>query len=190
MEEGNEEAQGADAGGNDDVVADLKKQIAELNRENAERRTTSNSVSAELEKFKADKLEDARLAAEKKGEFEALYQAANGELSTVKEQAASLTVVISSYLDKEIEKVPEDKREAIPNLPDAEKLEWLQTHGQSLFGAQQTPGPGIKEQGKETSTTLQAQYEKAFAAGMAGDKKQGQLAMVLKRKIHEASKNN
>lgn len=158
-------------------VEELQKQVAALNREAAERRVTAKSALDELETLRQEKVEAERRAAEEKGEYKELYEEVNTKAQTLEEQAASLSGVIDSYLQSEIEKVPEDKREAIPDLPPEKKLEWLQKHGHTLLGVVTQPSPDVKELDKEKTATLEEQHAAAMKAGNVA------LAVSLKRQM-------
>lgn len=147
----------AAAGKETPSLEQLIKENAELKRENAERRTTSKTVQEQLDKVKADQEAAAKEAAEKNGEFQTLYETASNENKTLKEKSESLSKVINGYLEREIEKVPEDKRSAIPDLEPTKKLEWLQEHGHTLLGSTVVKGPTIKEGGEEAKNSISRQ---------------------------------
>jgi len=93
----------------------------------------ANDAEAALQKIKDDEAERERLAREKQGEFEKLYQEADGKAkefetnyTTVKEKADRLEGVMTNMLNAKLETVPEEYHDLIPeNLSSEEKLEWV-----------------------------------------------------------------
>lgn len=197
MAEGNAQQQGSEESGSQQQgdlskmpVEELTKKIAELNRESAERRTTANSLTEEnralsdkLQALQDEKTEAERIAAEKKGEFEELYKTEKEEKEGLSEKYKGLREVVDTYLEKEIEKVPEDKRDAIPDLEPTKKLTWLQEFGHTLFGAQQVERQKVYETGKETEDSLDAQHAQAMKDGNRV------LALRIKAQMREKNKN-
>ena len=136
---------------------ELVKENAELKNENAERRVAAKEAIEKYDAIKAAQDAAAKEAAEKQGEFKTLYESASAENEGLKKEAESLQKTIDGYLEQEIEKVPEDKRDAIPDLPAKQKLEWLQKFGHTLLGAKVQPGPGVKQGGEEEKNSITRQ---------------------------------
>ena len=90
-------------------------------------------AEAALQKIKDDEAERVRLAKEKQGEYETLYQEAEGkakqfesDYETAKERADRLEGVMTNMLNAKLETVPEEYHDLIPeNLSSEEKLEWV-----------------------------------------------------------------
>jgi len=94
----------------------------------------------ELTQTKTDAATATREAAEaaaktEDGKYAGLYEAAKqtiaeleGKVKTLEKQIADAEPTgkaLATYLDAEIEEIPEEKRTLIPNLPVTEKLAWL-----------------------------------------------------------------
>src|SRR5690625_2337570 len=90
-------------------------------------------AEAELQKLRDAEAERVRLAKEKQGEYETLYQEAEGKAkefetnyTTAKERADRLEGVMTNMLNAKLETVPEEYHDLIPeNLSSEEKLEWV-----------------------------------------------------------------
>jgi hypothetical protein len=133
-------------------------------------------LQQQLQDLQNAKEQEELEAKKKKGEFEELYNGAQSELQTFKEQSETATArvealeaVIQTLVDAELEGVPEDMVGLIPETFTAEqKLSWITTAKQKgLFGTQAPPvnekenqplGQGTNNQGQGTPdlTTMSA----------------------------------
>lgn len=94
----------------------------------------ANEAEAELQKIKDAEAERVRLAKEKQGEYETLYQEADGKAKkfeqnyeTAKEKAKRLEGVVNNILNTKLESIPEEFHELIPeNLSPEQKLDWIE----------------------------------------------------------------
>lgn len=107
-------------------------------------------VQKQLDTLLAEREEATRKQKEKQGEFEDLYNKAKtdaeklkGESKGVKDRVEALEGVINGLLEVNLENVPEEFRDLIPdNLNPEQKLAWLNNaEKKGLFGSrkQETP---------------------------------------------------
>lgn len=103
----------------------------------------------------------------KKGEFEELYTTAQSELENTRtqfeqtsERVGQLEGIIQTLVDAELEAVPEDMRDLVPeNFSPEQKLSWITNAKQKgLFGTKETRNPKEEEQlGGATNSNKQQQ---------------------------------
>lgn len=104
-------------------------------------------LQEQLETFTKEKEQAELEAKKKKGEFEELYNGAQSELETYKTQSQEksqrveqLESIIQTLVDAELEVVPEDMRDLVPeNFTPEQKLSWISNaKAKGLFGSAPT----------------------------------------------------
>ncbi|MGG3561659.1 hypothetical protein ABES03_08645 [Neobacillus rhizosphaerae] len=120
----------------------------------------------QLEKFTKQKEQEELEAKKKKGEFEKLYNDASTELESVKgqfknasERVEALEGLIQTLVDAELEAVPEELRDLVPeNFTPEQKLSWItNAKKKGLFGATQQNSKEEQELGGATNNQAQQQ---------------------------------
>jgi chromosome segregation ATPase len=103
-------------------------------------------LQEQLDKFNKQKEQEELEAKKKKGEFENLYNETHKELENTKnqfkttsERVTQLEGLIQTLVDAELEAVPEDMRDLVPeNFTPEQKLSWItNAKKKGLFGATQ-----------------------------------------------------
>lgn len=134
----------------------LRKQIAILNSENAQRRLREKELAEKLEKFDADKKAAEEKALAEKGEFKGLYETLKAENEGKDSKITAYEGALNKLLESEMANIPEEMQALIPAGDISTKLEWIATaKAAKLFDAQS--GPGVRESGEHGSNSISRQ---------------------------------
>ena len=151
--------------------AELVKQIAALNQENAQRRTSAKELQDKL-----DKIEEANKAAELKaaeetGEFKKLYEELKA--STEKKEASAndmistMEAALEKMLEAELANIPEAQRAVLDKFDNVSaKLDFIATAKETgLFKTTGGGGPNVREPDEKENGTIEAQIAAAEKDG-------------------------
>ncbi|MEH7116902.1 hypothetical protein V7128_05670 [Neobacillus vireti] len=123
-------------------------------------------LQEQLDKFTKAKEQEELEAKKKKGEFEKLYNDASTELESVKDQFKSASArvealegLIQTLVAAELEAVPENMRDLVPeNFTPEQKLSWItNAKKKGLFGATKQNSKEEQELGGATNNQQQQQ---------------------------------
>ena len=123
--------------------------------------TKYKELESKLEKFTKAQEQAELDAKKKKGEFEDLYNGAQQELENYKTQSQQssqrveqLEGIIQTLVDAELEAVPEDLRDLVPdNFTPEQKLSWISTAKQKgIFGGTQQQSKQHEQLGGSTNS--------------------------------------
>jgi ribonucleoside-triphosphate reductase len=130
-------------------------------------------LQTQLDKFNKEKEQADLEVKKKKGEFEELYNTTQQELETYKtnskqtsERVEQLEGIIQTLVDAELEAVPEDFRDLVPeNFTAEQKLSWItNAKKKGLFGSTQ---PNKEEQELGGATNQQTQQPQVDVGKMS-----------------------
>jgi hypothetical protein len=142
----------------------LRKQIAILNSENAQRRLKEKELAEQLEKFNADKRAAEEKALAEKGEFKGLYETLKAENEGKDGKIQAYEGALNKLLESEMANIPEAMQALIPAGDISTKLEWIATaKAAKLFDP--AKGPKVREPGEFADGTLEAKLKEATEAG-------------------------
>ena len=145
--------------------AELLKQIAVLNSENAARRIKEKEMAEQLATFNADKSAAEEKAALERGEHKEMYEKTKIERDKLQADLEAKDAALGTFLDAQIADIPEDKRVLLDHIEGIEaKLSFIAVlKAAKVF---ETPiGPEIRETGEFKSGTLEAQLAEAKKLG-------------------------
>ena len=139
-----EKTQQGDAGSQGGVSAEVAELIAEAKKY----RKRAQAAESELAKIREEAERRAKEEAEKKGEYEQLYQQTKAEYEAMKAQVEAYEKATAEALEVELAAVPEEMHDLIPEPSPVDKLRWIrQAKDKGLFGNKTTP-PGAKPPGE------------------------------------------
>lgn len=124
------------------------------------------ALQAQLDTFTQEKEQAELESKKKKGEFESLYNEAQKELEQYKENSGKTSTrveqlegVIQTLVDQELEGVPEDLRDLIPeNFTPEQKLSWIASaKAKGLFAPNKDNGKKDEEIGGQTNPKIPEQ---------------------------------
>lgn len=135
----------------------------------------AKDAEAELQKIRDAEAERERQAKEKQGEYESLYQEAEGKAKkfesnyeTAKEKAERLEGVVNNMLTAKLKGIPEDFHDLIPeNLSSEQKLDWVtKAEAKGLFKDNSEESLGGSTNPQEVPTDLdKLPVSKLFQSG-------------------------
>jgi ribonucleoside-triphosphate reductase len=119
-------------------------------------------VQKQLDDLLAAKTAAEKSEAEKRGEFEKLYQEANRSAETFKNRAEALEGVVTQLLEQRLESIPADLRDLIPAEYSVEqKLAWIANAEQKgLFSKRQHQQIGGETNSNQTQGITKEQFLK------------------------------
>jgi len=126
---------------------ELKKQVAALNLENAQRRHREKELADQLAGFESKQKAEAEKAAAEKGEFKTLYEGLKGEHDGATARMVAMEGALNKILEVEIAAIPEKMRGLVPGGDVSAKLEWIAAaKTANLFTG--AAGPGVRTPGE------------------------------------------
>lgn len=167
----------AAAGRKTDESKELNKNLITIEQAFEHPRFKELVQAAKDSKTRADALEQAAQAAEKKRleeaqDFKKLYEQAQAEITNLKPKAESLgemETTLKSVLDVEIATLPEQFRDVVPDGTPKQQLEWLSKHKSKFMKPESFDiGAGAKGAKKPDDKNAELSAEEKVAAQAIG----------------------
>lgn len=164
--------------------------------------TAEKNARERAQKAEAAAAEIDRKEAEKRGEFEKLYGTEKQRADDAAKRVADLEAVVADAVAAELETVPEQFRDLIPDGTDAQKLAWVRkSKAKGLFAApadpksqaaprQSAPPPTAPKPGGSPSGMLSPSDEARLAQMLGSPKASPQQKAEARQKLaaHNAAK--